>query len=64
MILEIKDRKSNELLRCLVEAVDMNWDGYFVLRYHIIKCNKQKTRFDTVRFIYDNDEFNRLYQVI
>ncbi len=47
---------------CIVQAVDLNFNGKYVMRYNIGVRNYQG--FHSSLCIYDNDKFNEEYEII
>ena len=62
MKLQVRDRKTGEKLTAIPQALDLNFDGRYVLRYIIGIENYQGFHFDHA--CYDNDEFNKRYEVV
>ena len=60
--LRIRDRKTGEEYTAYPQAVDLNYNGKYVLRYII--GIQGHSEFHFIHAIYDNDEFNSKYQVI
>ena len=55
MRLIVKDRKTNETYDALVQSVDLNFNGKYVLRYSIgIQGHNE---FHFLHCVYDNDDF-------
>ena len=61
-MMRIKNRNSGRIYDCFTQAVDVNFDGNYILRYNIGIENYQG--FNSVYFIYDNDTFNKMFEVI
>ena len=62
MRLIVKDRKTNETYDALVQSVDLNFNGKYILRYSIgIQGHNE---FHFLHCGYDNDDFNKRYEVI
>ena len=60
--MRIKNRNSGRIYDCFTQAVDVNFDGNYILRYNIGIENFQG--FNSVYLIYDNDTFNKMFEVI
>ena len=60
--MRIKNRNSGRIYDCFTQAVDVNFDGNYILRYNIGIENY--LGFNSVYFIYDNDTFNKMFEVI
>lgn len=61
-ILKVKERKTQKIFDCDVEAVDLNNNGKYVMRYNIGINGHSEWSF--IHAIYDNDAFNERYEVI
>lgn len=62
MRLIVKDRETNETYDALVQSVDLNFNGKYILRYVIgIQGHNE---FHFLHCVYDNDDFNKRYEVI
>lgn len=61
-MMRIKNRNSGRIYDCFTQAVDVNFDGNYILRYNIGIENYQG--FNSVYFIYDNYTFNKMFEVI
>lgn len=60
--IKIRNRKSGEIYDCFAQAVDLNFNGRYVLRYNIgINGYNEWT---CVCCEYSNDEFNEKYEVV
>ena len=60
--IKIKDRKTGKIYDCLAQIVDINFNGKYSLRYNIGINGYNEWNF--IHAIYDNDEFNKKYEVI
>ena len=60
--IKIKDRKTGKIYDCFPQIVDINFDGNYSLRYNIGINGYNEWSF--IHAIYDNDEFNKKYEVI
>ena len=61
-MMKIKNRTTGKKYACIIQAVDVNFDGNYALRYNIGIENYQG--FNSIHCIYDNDTFNKMYEVI
>ena len=61
-MMKIKNRNTGKTYDCITQAVDINFDGNYTLRYNIGIENYQG--FNSVHCIYDNVTFNKMYEVI
>ena len=61
-MMRIKNRNSGRIYDCFTQAVDVNFDGNYILRYNIGIENFQG--FISIYLIYDNDIFNKMFEVI
>ena len=61
-MMKIKNRNTGKTYECFTQAVDINFDGNYTLRYNIGIENYQG--FNSINCIYDNDIFNKMYEVI
>lgn len=61
-MMKIKNRKTGKIYDCFTQAVDLNFNGKYVLRYVIGIENFQG--FHNVCCEYDNDRFNDEYEVL
>ena len=61
-MMKIKDRNNGKTYDCFTQAVNLNFDGNYALRYNIGIENYQG--FNSIHCIYDNDTFNKMYEVI
>ena len=59
---KVKNRKTEKTYDCIIQAVDVNHNGNYVLRYNIGIENYQG--FNSIHCIYDNETFNAMYEVI
>lgn len=62
MTLKVKSRATGEKYDVMVQAVDVNFDGKYYLRYLIGIQGYDEFHF--IHAIYDNDKFNEMYEVI
>lgn len=62
MRLTVKDRKTGDIYTAIPQAVDLNCNGHYVLRYII--GVQGHTEFDFIHAEYDNDRFNDMYEVV
>ena len=60
--MKVKDRKTEKIYDCIAQAVDINFCGKYSLRYNIGIENYQG--FHSIHCIYDNETFNKMYEVI
>ena len=60
--IKIKDRKTGKIYDCFAQIVDINFNGKYSLRYNIGINGYNEWSF--IHAIYDNDEFNKKYEVI
>ena len=60
--MKVKDKKTNKLYDCIVQSVELNFDGNYYMRYNIGIQNYQG--FHNIHCIYNNEEFNKTYEVI
>lgn len=60
--MEVKDRKTGKIYDCFVQSVDLNNNGKYFMRYNIGINGYNEWTF--IHAIYDNDEFNAMYEVI
>ena len=60
--MKIRNRKNNEVLDCFTQAVQLNHDGKYVLRYNIGINGYSNWTF--IYAEYDNDTFNENWEVI
>ena len=60
--MRVMEIDSGKVYDCIVQAVDINFKGVYVLRYNIGIENYQG--FNSIHCIYDNEEFNKMYRVI
>ena len=61
-MMKIKNRNTGKRYDCLIQSLDLNFNGNYVLRYNIGIENYQG--FNSIHCIYDNDTFNKIYEVI
>lgn len=62
MMLKVIDRKTGKRFDVIPEAVELNFDGKYHLRYRVgIQGHDE---FNFIHNVYDDDDFNHLYQVI
>ena len=61
-MMKVKDRNTEKTYDCIVQAVDVNFDGKYSLRYNIGIENYQG--FNSLHCIYENDKFNEMYEVV
>lgn len=61
-MLQVKEKKTGRTYEVMVQAVDLNQDGHYVMRYNIGHANYTEWIF--CHCIYDNDEFNNRFVVI
>ena len=61
-MMKIKNRNTGKKYACIIQAVDVNFDGNYALRYNIGIENYQG--FNCIHCIYDNYTFNKMYEVI
>lgn len=59
---KIKERKTGKIYSCLPQMVDINHNGNYCLRYNVGINGYNAWTF--VHAIYNNDEFNEMYEVI
>ena len=57
----IKEKSTNRIYSCTVEAVDLNFDNKYTMRYCIGIENFQG--FHVIRCVYSNSEFNNEFEV-
>ena len=62
IMMKIKNRNTGKTYDCIAQAIDLNFDGNYSLRYNIGIENYQG--FNSIHCIYDNDTFNKMYEVI
>lgn len=60
--MKVKDKKTGRTYDCITQAVDLNFDGNYVLRYNIGINGYNEWSF--IHAIYDNKEFNEMYEVV
>ena len=60
--MKVKNRETEKIYDCIVQAVDVNHSGEYSLCYNIGIENYQG--FNSIHCIYDNDAFNKMYEVI
>lgn len=60
--MKIKDRKTGRAYDCFTQAVDLNFNGRYVMRYNI--GINGYTEWTFIHAIYSNDEFNEMYEVV
>ena len=60
--IKIKDRKTGKIYDCFPQMVDINFNSEYSLRYNIGINGYNEWNF--IHAIYDNDEFNKKYEVI
>lgn len=58
----IKDKKTGKIYDCFPQIVDVNFNGVYRLRYNI--GINGYTEWNFIHAIYDNDEFNEMYEVL
>ena len=56
--MKIKNRNTGEKYDCVTQAVDINFDGHYVLRFNIGINNYQG--FNSLHCIYDNNTFDKM----
>ena len=61
-MLKVVNRKAGEKYDVIPEAVDINYNGKYVLRYRV--GIQGHNGFNFIHNLYDNDAFNNLYRVI
>ena len=61
-MMKIKNRITGKKYACIIQSVDLNFDGNYALRYNIGIENYQG--FNSIHCIYDNETFNKMYEVI
>ena len=61
-LMTVKERATGDIYAAIPQAVDLNYDGKFVLRYIIGIMGH--TEFHFLRAVYDNDEFNNEFEVM
>ena len=62
MMLKVKNRETGRIYTAIPQAVDLNFNGVWVLRYTIVIQGYVENSF--IHCIYDNDEFNSMYEVL
>lgn len=60
--MKVRNKETNKTYDCIVQAVDLNFSGHYYMRYNIGIENYQG--FHSIHCIYDNEEFNKTYEVI
>lgn len=60
--MRIRDRKTGKTYDCFVQAVDLNFDGKYRMRYNV--GINGHLEWSNIHCIYDNNEFNEMYEVI
>lgn len=60
--MKVRDRKTGSTYTAYTQSVDVNFNGRYVMRYII--GIQGYTEFTFLHAIYDNDEFNEMYEVI
>lgn len=60
-IIKIRDRITGETYDAFVQAVDINFNGHYVMRWNIGIQGHHEWHF--ICAVYDNDEFNKKYSV-
>lgn len=59
---KVKNRETGKVYDCFVQMLDLNFNGRWVMRYNIGINGYNEWTF--IHAIYDNDEFNNMYEVI
>lgn len=59
---KVIDRRTGEMYDVIPEAVDINFDGKYHLRYRV--GIQGHSEFHFICAIYDDEKFNNMYQVI
>lgn len=62
VVLIVRDRETGCEYTAIPQAVDLNFNGRYVLRYLI--GIEGHTEFHFIHAIYDNEKFNLMYEVI
>jgi len=60
--MKVRDRKTGSTYTAYTQSVDVNFNGRYALRYII--GIQGYNEFTFLHAIYDNDEFNEMYEVI
>ena len=60
-VFKLIERNTGKKYAAVVQAVDLNFDGYYTLRYCVGVMNYQGFHGDFC--VYDNDEFNARFKV-
>ena len=60
--IKVRDKRTGKVYDCIPQIVDLNFNGRYELRYNI--GINGYTEWSNVCCVYDNDVFNRDYEVI
>lgn len=60
--MKVKNRETGKTYDCFTQSVDLNNNGNYVMRYNI--GINGYTEWSFVHAIYDNETFNKMYEVI
>ena len=60
--IKVRDKKTGKIYDCFPQIVDVNFNNNYSLRYNIGINGYNEWNF--IHAIYDNDEFNKKYEVI
>ena len=60
--MKVRERSTGKRYECFTQAVDLNFDGRYVMRYNV--GINGYCEWSTVCCIYDNAQFNKLFEVI
>lgn len=61
-VFRVKNKKTGNVYDCFAEMVDLNCNGHYILRFNIGTINYQG--WHNWRCEYDNDKFNKDYEII
>lgn len=64
MIMKLCSKIDGKKYDCFAQSVDLNMNGRWVLRYAIGIMGREGHLFILRECIYNNDDFNRKYEVI
>ena len=62
MMLKVKNRETGRIYTAIPQAVDLNCNNVWTLRYTIVIQGYTENTF--IHCIYDNDKFNAEYEVL